>query len=77
MKHWLIRIDWVKSEFDERNVVFLTELLCGSGDVAGRTSADCLCSLKSKQFAVGNSSLDNPIGKQRKAVTAIDFKSRF
>ena len=43
-------LDWSMPKFDDRDVVFLTELLCGGGDVVGRTTAECFCPLKSKHF---------------------------
>jgi len=70
-------LDWSMPKFDHRDVVFLAELLCGGGDVVSRTTAECFCPLKSKQFVLRISRLDDSIRQQGKTATAIEFKARF
>ena len=70
-------LDRSMPKFDDRDVVFLTELLRGGGEVVGRMSAECLSPLKSKHFVSRISGLDHSIGQQGKTVTAIEFKARF
>jgi hypothetical protein len=48
-------------KFEDRDVVFLAELLRGGRDVVGGTTADCLCPLKSEEFTFGTLSLDDSI----------------
>ena len=70
-------LDWSMPKFDDRDVVFLTELLRCGGDVVGRTTAECFCPLKSKHFVFRICGLDDPIRQQGKTVTAIEFKAGF
>lgn len=68
-------LDRSMPEFENCYVVFLTELLCGGGYLVSGITGECLSSLKSKQFVVCISGLDDSIGQQNETVATIEIKT--